>query len=128
MRNSKSHAVCANPELYVIQAGIAKAMGHPTRLRILDLLGGDEVPFADLAVRAGISKTNLSQHLLVLRAAHVVTVRREGRAAFVRLRYPEIKRACAAMRDALARHLATEGRRTKSLRDAARRARNGFRA
>jgi ArsR family transcriptional regulator len=127
MKRSRLLSRAAEPELYVIQAGIAKAMGHPTRLRILDLIGGEEVAFADLAVRAGVSKTNLSQHLLVLRAAHVVSVRRDGRAAFVRLRYPEIKRACAAMRAALARHLAAEGERTRSLRDAARRARNGMR-
>jgi ArsR family transcriptional regulator len=118
----------APAELYEIQAGIAKAMGHPERLRLLDLIGDGEVAFADLTRRAGITKTRLSQHLRVLRAGHVVAVRREGRAAFVRLRYPEIKVACAAMRDALARHLKAEEGRTRSLRHAARRARNGFRA
>jgi ArsR family transcriptional regulator len=111
----------AAADLYEVQAGIARALGHATRLRILDLIGGGEVAFADLARRAAVSKTGLSQHLQVLRAAHVVTVRREGRAAFVALRYPEIEVLCSAMRDALARHIESEGRRTEALRRAARR-------
>jgi ArsR family transcriptional regulator len=130
--NSKSVNPPARPagstdELYVLQAGVAKALGHPTRLRILDLIGGGEVGFADLARRAGVSKTTLSQHLHVLRGGHVVSVRREGRAAFVRLRYPEIEVLCGAMRAALARHLQTEKRRTDLLTRAARRRRDGDR-
>jgi ArsR family transcriptional regulator len=117
----------ADPELYELQAAIAKAMGHPTRLRILDVVGQDEVAFSDLAREAGVSKANLSQHLLVLRLNHVVSVRREGRMAFIRLRYPEIKAVCGAMRDALARHLRAEGRRGEALRVGVRRSRNGGR-
>lgn len=114
-------------DLYELQAGIAKALGHPARLRILDVVGGDEVAFAELARRAGLSKTNLSQHLLVLRTSNVVSVRREGRAAFVRLRYPEIEVLCGAMRDALARHLRTQGKRAGELERQAARRRNGGR-
>jgi len=114
-------------DLYEIQAGIARALGHATRLRILDLIGSGEVAFADVARRARLSKTSLSQHLLVLRASHVVSVRRDGRAAFVRLRYPEIESLCSAMRDALAKHLETEGRHAEALRRAANRRRNGRR-
>jgi ArsR family transcriptional regulator len=120
-------AAARTTDLYELQAGIARALGHPTRLRILDLVGHDEVPFADLARRAGVSKTGLSQHLQVLRTAHVVTVRRQGRAAFVRLRYPEIEVLCNAMRDALARHLTSEGRRAEVLRRAVAQRRNGRR-
>jgi ArsR family transcriptional regulator len=114
-------------DLYELQAGIAKALGHPTRLRILDLIGGKEVAFGDLARRAGVSKTNLSQHLLVLRAASVVGVRRQGRAAFVRLRYPEIEILCGAMRAALARHLRAQGERAGALRRQAAPRRDGGR-
>lgn len=124
-RRSSGRAAAA--DLYEVQAGIARALGHPTRLRILDLIGGGEVAFADLARRAEVSKTSLSQHLLVLRAAHVVAVRREGRAAFVRLRYPEIEVLCSAMRDALGKHIEAEGRRTEALRRAAKQRRNGGR-
>jgi ArsR family transcriptional regulator len=125
--NSKSVRVptASTDELYALQAGVARALGHPTRLRILDLIGGGEVAFADLARRAGVSKTALSQHLLVLRGGHVVSVRREGRAAFVRLRYPEIEVLCSAMRAALAKHLQTEQRRTERLTRAARQRRDG---
>jgi ArsR family transcriptional regulator len=119
--------LAAAADLYEIQAGIARALGHPTRLRILDLIGRGEVAFAELARRAAVSKTGLSQHLQVLRGAHVVAVRRDGRAAFVRLCYPEIEVLCSAMRDALARHIETEGWRTEALRRAERRRRDGGR-
>lgn len=115
MKRRNGPGPIADPQLYEVQACIAKAMGHPTRLRMLDLIGNDEVAFSDLAREAGVSKANLSQHLLVLRVNHVVTVRREGRAAYVRLRYPEIKVLCGAMRDMLARHLRSEGRRAQVL-------------
>jgi ArsR family transcriptional regulator len=91
--------------LYELQARIAKALGHPTRLLILDLVGGRELAFTRLQRGTGLAKANLSQHLAVLRASHVLTVRREGRATFFRLRYPEITFLCGAMRDVLARHL-----------------------
>jgi hypothetical protein len=38
----------------------------------------------------------------------VLTVRREGRAVFYRLRYPEIKTICETMRGVLATHLRAE--------------------
>jgi ArsR family transcriptional regulator len=96
------------PDLYELQARIARALGHPTRLLILDLVGGRELAFTRLQRATGLAKANLSQHLAVLRGSHVLTVRREGRATFFRLRYPEIKFLCGAMRGVLARHLRAE--------------------
>ncbi len=95
-------------DLFVLQANIAKALGHPTRLRILDLIGHREVPYATLLGKLRIAKANLSQHLAVLRASAVLTVRREGRGVFYRLRYPEIKTVCETMRGVLATHLRAE--------------------
>jgi ArsR family transcriptional regulator len=95
-------------DLFELQANIAKALGHPTRLRILDVVGRREVSYATLLGKLGLGKANLSQHLAVLRASAVLTVRREGRAVFYRLRYPEIKTICETMRGVLATHLRAE--------------------
>jgi ArsR family transcriptional regulator len=95
-------------DLFELQANIAKALGHPTRLRILDLVGRQEVSYATLLRKLRIAKANLSQHLAVLRASAVLTVRREGRGVFYRLRYPEIKTLCETMRGVLATHLRAE--------------------
>jgi ArsR family transcriptional regulator len=102
-------------ELYRMQAEIAKALGNPLRLRILDLVGDREVAYGALLDDLGVSKPNLSQHLARLRQAGVVSVRREGAHVYYRLTFPEIKAACTAMRGALARHLNENGRQGRRL-------------
>lgn len=97
-------------EIYALQAQIAKAIGHPTRLRIVDTIAADEVSFAELLQLIHVTKANLSQHLTVLRASGLVTVRRHGRETHFRLRYPEITRACGMMRGVLVKHLRANGR------------------
>jgi ArsR family transcriptional regulator len=95
-------------DVFELQASIARALGHPTRLRILDLVGHREVSYAILLRKLGITKANLSQHLAVLRGSAVLADRREGRGVFYRLRYPEIKTLCETMRVVLATHLRAE--------------------
>jgi ArsR family transcriptional regulator len=102
-------------DLFELQANIAKALGHPTRLRILDLVGHREVSYATLLRKLGITKANLSQHLTVLRTSAVLTDRREGRGVLYRLRYPEIKTVCETMRGVLATHLRAERARAGAL-------------
>lgn len=101
--------------LFERQADIAKVLANPTRLRILSLIGAREVPYGALLQDLGVSKTNLSQHLAILRRGGVVAVRRAGGHAHVRVAFPEITDLCAAMRDILARHLAESGRQGRLL-------------
>lgn len=105
----------AELELYRMQAELAKALANSVRLRVLDQIGTDEVAYASLLPRLGISKANLSQHLAVLRKSGIVTVRREGVSVYYRLTYPEIKELCTAMRGILAKHLEAGGRQAKLL-------------
>jgi DNA-binding transcriptional ArsR family regulator len=105
----------AGLEAYRMQAEIAKALAHPVRLRILNLIGAREVPYGALLDDVGVSKANLSQHLAVLRRAGVLSVRRDGVYVHYRLRFPQIKDLCSAMRDILAKHLNESGRRARFL-------------
>jgi ArsR family transcriptional regulator len=102
-------------QLFQLQADIAKVLANPTRLRILNRIGGGEVSYGALLEELGVSKTNLSQHLAILRKGGVVSVRREGVHVHFRLTFPEIKDLCSAMRDILAKHLAENGRQGKLL-------------
>jgi ArsR family transcriptional regulator len=97
-----------------MQAEIAKVLGNPLRLRILNRIGGREVAYGVLLDDLRVSKANLSQHLSILRKAGIVAVRRDGVHGFYRLTFPEIKDLCSAMRDILARHL-DEARRQRRL-------------
>lgn len=102
-------------QLYQMQAEIAKVMANPLRLRILDRIGTGEAAYGDLLAGLGISKTNLSQHLAILRKSGIVTVRRDGVHLHYRLTYPEIKELCSVMRGVLAKHLRESGRQAKLL-------------
>lgn len=111
-----------NRRIYRIQAEILKALANPVRLEILNLIGRNEVPFAKLLQSLGIPKTNLSQHLAVLRKAQIVVDRRDGVNMLYRLAYPEIADACHSVGEALAKHFINVGEQAKVLlRQAARR-------
>ena len=55
-----------------------KAIADPTRRRILKYLRGGEHTAGELAEYAGIARTALSHHLMVLKLADLVRVERRG--------------------------------------------------
>ena len=63
---------------YTLQARMVKALAHSTRLRILALLRGGERCACEFGPLLGLGQPNVSQHLGVLRKAHVVNTRRDG--------------------------------------------------
>jgi DNA-binding transcriptional ArsR family regulator len=85
-------------ELYERQAVICKAFANPTRLQLMEMLLEGERWAAELQKGLGISKANLSQHLSVLRAAGVVSTRREGKQLHCGLALPEVKKAIGVFR------------------------------
>jgi ArsR family transcriptional regulator len=59
-----------------------RMLGDPTRVKILDALGGGELCVNDLAARVGISESAVSHQLRLLRNMRLVRARREGRLAY----------------------------------------------
>jgi DNA-binding transcriptional ArsR family regulator len=72
-------------QLYAQLARIGKALASPQRLELLDLLAQGERTVEDLAHEAALSIANASQHLQVLRQAHLVETRKEGVYVYYRL-------------------------------------------
>ncbi len=64
--------------IYEVKAQFFKTLGHPARIRVLEILREGETSVADLRPRVGIEASHLSQQLGVLRRAGVVRARREG--------------------------------------------------
>jgi DNA-binding transcriptional ArsR family regulator len=87
--------------IYEKQVRICKAFASTTRLRILDLLAKREYTVSGLEHALEVSKTNVSQHLAILKAAGVVATRREGKQIYCSLAIPEVKQACQLIRDVL---------------------------
>jgi ArsR family transcriptional regulator len=68
----------AVPALYQVKAELFRTLGHPARIRILELLSERDRPVHELLSAIEIEQSNLSQQLAVLRRAGLVTQRREG--------------------------------------------------
>jgi len=88
-------------EVFARQAAICHSFAHPKRLQLLDLLGRGEQSAAVLQKALGISKANFSQHLAILKAAGVVSARRNGRNVYCSLALPEVRQACHLIRGVL---------------------------
>ena len=75
-------------------AAIARALGDPKRLCVLESLAAGEVSVGELATRVSCQVPNMSQHLAVLRSAGLVTARRDGNTVYYRLADPRVIEAC----------------------------------
>jgi DNA-binding transcriptional ArsR family regulator len=62
-----------------------RILGDPTRVRILDALGGGELCVCDIASLVGISESAVSHQLRLLRSTRLVRSRRAGRLVFYEL-------------------------------------------
>ena len=61
-----------------LKAEFFKTLGHPARIRVLELLSQREYTVAEMLPEVGIEAAHLSQQLAVLRRANLVTSRKEG--------------------------------------------------
>ena len=82
---SKNRKRVFKSELYDQLARIGNALASGRRLELLDLLTQGEKTVESLATETEQPVANVSQHLQVLRRAHLVQVRREGSYAFYRV-------------------------------------------
>ena len=64
--------------LYQAKAEFFRMLGHPVRIRVLELLQGGPLPVRDLLSEIEIEPSSLSQQLGVLRRAGIVVSIREG--------------------------------------------------
>lgn len=73
-------------QLRAYKASVFQALGHPTRIAIVESLRDGEVTAGALQERLGIEQANLSQHLAILRSRQIVLNRKEGNQVFYSLR------------------------------------------
>ena len=65
-------------DLYQLQAEVCKAIAHPTRIEILQLLREGERCVCEIFPAMKIEKPNVSRHLSVLKKAGILSSRKEG--------------------------------------------------
>ncbi|NKQ52474.1 helix-turn-helix transcriptional regulator [Amycolatopsis sp. K13G38] len=87
--------------LYQLKAEFFKTLGHPARIRVLELLSEREHSVAEMLPEVGIEPANLSQQLAVLRRTGLVTTRKEGSSVFYSLTSPHVAELLAVARKIL---------------------------
>jgi len=87
--------------LYKLHAGICKALGHPLRIEVIDLLQDKEMSFGEICETTGYLKSNLSQHLTAMTNKGILITRKEGLNMFYKLSSNKVSVACQIMREVL---------------------------
>ena len=84
--------------VYQAKAELFRTMGHPVRIRVLEVLQDGPRPVRDLLTVIEVEPSNLSQQLAVLRRAGLVTSSREGSLVVYAMSTPDVADLLAAGR------------------------------
>jgi ArsR family transcriptional regulator len=104
--------------LYQAKAEFFRMLGHPARIRVLELLSDGPMPVRDLLAETGVEASSLSQQLAVLRRAGIVTAAREGPTVVYALAGPDVSDLLRAARRILTELLAGQEELLAELREA----------
>ena len=104
--------------LYQVKAEFFKTLGHPARIRVLELLSVREHSVAEMLPEVGIEAAHLSQQLAVLRRANLVTFRKEGSTVYYSLAIPQLAELLVVARQILTGVLAGQVQLLQDLRAA----------
>jgi ArsR family transcriptional regulator len=88
--------------LYQAKAELFRTLGHPTRIRVLELLQGGPLPVREILADLQVEASNLSQQLAVLRRAGLVSSTRDGSTVMYTLSTPDVADLLAVGRRILA--------------------------
>lgn len=76
-----------------------KVLAHPTRLLIIHFLGQGELSVQELEKAAGVSQSNVSQHLGLLKDKEILESRRVAQQVFYRVKDPRVLQLTAIARE-----------------------------
>ncbi|ACZ86494.1 putative HTH-type transcriptional regulator Rv0081 [Streptosporangium roseum] len=106
--------------MYQLKAEFFKTLGHPSRIRVLELLSEREHSVAEMLPEVGIEPAHLSQQLALLRRANLVVSRKEGSSVYYSLASPDIAELLATARSILTGVLSGQAELLEDLRGSAR--------
>ncbi|MGW1028220.1 ArsR/SmtB family transcription factor [Streptomyces sp. NPDC002577] len=87
--------------LYEAKAEFFRMLGHPVRIRVLELLQDGPMPVRELLAAIEIEPSSLSQQLAVLRRSGIVTATRTGSTVVYELAGGDVAELLAAARRVL---------------------------
>jgi DNA-binding transcriptional ArsR family regulator len=95
--------------LYQAKAEFFKTLGHPARIRILELLSERDHAVHELLEKIAIEPSSLSQQLAVLRRTSMVVSRRDAGEVVYSVSVPEVRDLLLAARKILSGIIAVQG-------------------
>lgn len=104
--------------LYQAKAEFFRMLGHPVRIRVLELLQDGPMPVRDLLAQIEVEPSGLSQQLAVLRRSGIVSSRREGATVVYALASGDVAELMRAARRILTEMLAGRSELLAELREA----------
>jgi DNA-binding transcriptional ArsR family regulator len=112
------HPSVTSQPLYEIKANLFKALAHPARIRVLEILSASAgpTPVSEILSASEIEPTLLSQHLAVLKRHGVVSGHRVGNAVFYELAHPKISELLVIARAFLADTLGAQKDQLRALK------------
>lgn len=94
--------------VHEVKASLFRVLGHPARVRILELLQEGERSVGALQTELGLESGGTSQHLAALRRIGLVASRREGTSVYYRVDDPHVFDLLEAGRSIITRRLVDE--------------------
>lgn len=101
-------------DILELKANVLKALGQPTRLKILELLRNGERCVCEIFPAIREEQSNVSRHLAILKAAGILTSRKEKQMVHYRVRDPQVFKLLEAVTALLRADI--DARRTLSRR------------
>jgi DNA-binding transcriptional ArsR family regulator len=95
--------------IYQLKAEFLRALAHPLRIRILELLAPGDLTVGELVRQTGAEPSHVSQQLAVLRSAGVLESRREGPLVTYHVVDPRIFHLLATAKEILSTALQRQG-------------------
>lgn len=106
--------------LYKLKAEFFKTLGHPARIRILELLVQREHSVGELQAEVGLEGSHMSQQLAVLRRAGVVRADKRGNSVIYSIASPDMAELMAVARKVLTGLLSDQVSMLKDLKESSR--------
>jgi len=104
-----------NKKIYEMHADLCKVFTSPVRVELIDILRHEKKSVNELVDLMGLSQSNISQHLHILRERGVVRTEKEGKFVYYTLTNLKISEAFSLMKDILEVQLAESEKLYKTI-------------
>jgi DNA-binding transcriptional ArsR family regulator len=94
--------------VHEVKANLFRVLGHPARVRILEVLREGDQSVGALQTELGLDSSGTSQHLAALRRIGLVQSRRDGTSVYYRVDDERVFDLLSAGRDVISRRLAKQ--------------------